>query len=514
MYIEQTRLKDSLKHVLLIITVILVLLSFAFAERDNSCGNTLWWDLNENGVLTITGQGAMENYSLYENQAPWYNHSDMIESVTIGEGVTSIGSYAFAYCTELKQVTLPSSLITIGTGAFESCSSMQTIIFPDQLVSVGSKAFNYCTELRTITIPVSLISIEERAFSGCFALTDFYVTNGNPAYKSIEGVLFSYDATEIIYYPSGRAGSYTIPNGVTSVSSNAFYYCSGLTEIHFPQSIISIGNSAFQSCNGLSTVIFNDGLKDIGESAFCYCTGLREITLPNSVENISNGTFRGCSALKSILIPRSSMSIGSFAFYGCSNLDSLIIENGVTSIGESAFYNCGNLKRLTLPVSINSIGDKAFYYCTNLEKVTIHNPNVFFGMKVFYGCSSRLFLYGISNSTTYEYALDNNCKFESITYSMEEPDFVFPENLTSIEAESLSGSKAMVVLIPDSVTSIGSRAFANCSKLVQIRIPASITIIPLDIFENIPVVQITIFGERGSAAENFANALGILFIGE
>ena len=496
----------------IVITVLLMINCLAFAKADNRCGDDLIWNLNEEGILSITGSGTMTDFSGFDHSAPWQSLSNTIVSVYIGEGVTSIGDNAFYGCTEIGDIILPDSLTTIGTKAFESCIGLHTINLPKNLISIGNEAFRYCSGLKVVFIPTSLTTIGEGAFNGCFALTDFLVSNDNPIFRSIDGVLFNTEGTILICYPQGRNGGYIIPDGVTTVSSYAFYSCMELNSIVFPDSIVSIEKMAFQSCSGLSTVTLRNGLKKIGEKAFCYCTGLREITFPDSVDIISDEAFRGCSSLNNVITPRNTVSIGSSAFSSCTSLTNFVMQIGVISIGDYAFYNCGKLKNLTIPASIKSIGNYAFYYCTSMEKITIRNGKVNFGMSAFYGCPSYMVLQGFSGSSTQIYARDNNLKFQAIDYDMEEPDFRFPEDLTIIDSESFSGTNAMVIDIPDNIVAIGNKAFANCTALMQIRIPASVTIIPEDIFDGIPFSQITIFGAANSAAETFANAKGILFI--
>ena len=161
--------------------------------QSGTCGKNLTWNLT-NGVLTISGTGAMDNWIFSE--APWYSYRDNITSVTIGNSVTSIGDEAFAYCSGLTSVTIPNSVASIGDDAFYYCSGLTSVTIPNSVTSIGSGAFAQCSGLTSVTIPNSVTSIEGGAFINCFGLT-----------------------------------SVIIGNSVTSLGVQAFCNCSGLTSI-------------------------------------------------------------------------------------------------------------------------------------------------------------------------------------------------------------------------------------------------------------------------------------------
>ena len=235
------------------------------------------------------------------------------------------------------------------------------------------------------------------------------------------------------------------------------------------------------------------------------------MTLPNGLTSIGDSVFKNCLALTSVTIPNSVTSIGDSAFYGCDSLTSVTIPNSVTSIGASAFYGCTGLTSVSIPSSVTSIGKYAFEECGALTMATVHNASATFGSEVFHYAASGFTLRGHSGSTAEAYANSNGYSFQAITTEMAAPDFTLPAAMTRIEAEAFSGAKMTVVYIPDGVTFLGSKAFANCLSLTQIRIPASITTIPPDTFQGITKSKLTIFGTPGSAAETFATNAGIKF---
>ena len=277
----------------------------ASAASSGNCGDSgsnVTWSLDDNGTLTISGSGKIEDCRSDIDQ-PWYSNRSDITSVVIEPGVTSIGSQAFYECSNLTSITIPSGLTSIGEQAFGNCTGLTSITIPSGFISIGdyafwnctgltsitiqngvtsigTGAFWNCTGLTSITIPSSVTSIGVNVFYNCTGLTDITVDSSNPSYCSESGVLFNKDKTTLIYYPLGKNGSYTIPDGVTAIGDYAFYYCSGLTSVTIPSSVTSIG-----------------------ESAFRHCTGLTSITIPNSVTSIVNLAFWDCDSLTIVYIP-------------------------------------------------------------------------------------------------------------------------------------------------------------------------------------------------------------------
>ena len=197
----------------------------------------------------------------------------------------------------------------------------------------GSSSSSYSNEYSgVVNIPESVTydgetypvtSIGTLAFGYCSGLTEINVDENNTAYSSIDGVVFNKSQTELVCYPGGKQGAYTIPNSVTSIGSKAFSGCSGLTSITIPSSVTSIGSKAFSGCSGLTSVTINSNA-------------------------IASKTYTSSSSMKDIfgeqvnqyVLGDSVKSIGGYAFYNCTGLTSIEIPNSVTSIGSSAFMLC------------------------------------------------------------------------------------------------------------------------------------------------------------------------------
>ena len=433
-----------MKKLLTLLLAVAASIGTMFAE-SGWCGDNLTWELTD-GVLTISGTGAMTDYSSSSSsRAQWYSNRSSIKSVVIEDGVTNIGDYAFYDCYGLNSVTIPYSVTSIGRAAFIVCTGLTSVTIPGSVTSIGSSAFYGCKGLTSITIPNSVTSIGEGAFYECTGLT-------SPVYNT----------HVFAYMPTSYSGAYTIPDGIESIAGGAFYECTDLTSVTIPNSVTNIGRSAFYSCSGLTSVTIPNSVTSIGENAFQYCTGLTSVvwnakncsnsgnfgsqvtsfTFGDEVEVIPASICAGMTNLTSITIPSSVTSIGESAFYSCSSLTSVTIPNSVTSIRDYTFYNCSSLTSVTIPNSVTNIGRSAFYSCSGLTSVTIPNSVTSIGDNAFRGCTG-LTSVTIGNSVT---SIGDNA-FRDCT------------GLTS-------------VTIPNSVTSIGVAAFYMCTGLTSVTIEA------------------------------------------
>ena len=200
-----------------------------------SCGENVNWVMTADGMLTISGTGAMADYEW--SGTPWASVCSEIKSVVIGDGVTSIGDYAFYDCGALTSVTIPDTVTVIGDGAFRGCSRLSGMTIPDSVTSIGKSAFRDCCKLTGLTIPDNVTSIGDHAFNGCNGLT-----------------------------------SVTLPTSVTRISAGMFYNCWSLSNVTIPNGVTSIGDSAFGKCTDLSSVTIPDSVTTIGRDAFYYCS--------------------------------------------------------------------------------------------------------------------------------------------------------------------------------------------------------------------------------------------------
>ncbi|MCD8001482.1 MAG: leucine-rich repeat domain-containing protein [Oscillospiraceae bacterium] len=304
--------------ILLLTLGLAALLSTAALADDaasGTCGDNLPW-IFDNGVLTISGEGEMENYSYYSySDVPWYSLRESITAVVIEDGVTSISDYAFYECSSLTSVVLPDSVTSIGSRAFSGCTSLASVTIPDSVTSIGdsafwgcssltgvtlpgsvtsigSSAFYYCSSLTSITIPSSVTSIEDAAFASCGSLTEIKVSEHNTIYCSTDGILFAKNMTELICYPAGKTEAfYAIPDGVSIIGDYAFFSCDSLTNVTIPSGVTYIGYAAFAYCHYLESMTIPDSVTYIGERVLGWCSCLTEILV--STENMVYGSVDG-----------------------------------------------------------------------------------------------------------------------------------------------------------------------------------------------------------------------------
>ncbi|MCU0782576.1 MAG: leucine-rich repeat protein [Verrucomicrobia bacterium] len=197
--------------------------------------------------------------------------------------VSSIGSNAFYYCTSLTSVTIPNSVTSIGDFAFFNCYNMTNVTIPNNVTSIGKEAFAACEKLMTgVTIPNSVTNIGYKAFSSCASLSAITVYPLNYFYSSVDGVLFNKSTNALIQCPGGKAGSYTVPNGVTSIGDLAFSDCASLTSVTIPNSVTSIGGVAFYYCTGLTGVYFQGNAPSMGTYVFYKTTNATIYCLPGT----------------------------------------------------------------------------------------------------------------------------------------------------------------------------------------------------------------------------------------
>ncbi|MCM1264527.1 MAG: leucine-rich repeat domain-containing protein [Butyrivibrio sp.] len=220
-------------------------------EQSGNLGKNLTWTLSEDGTLTISGTGDMDDYDGVSGQLPpWHGvgliDADLIKKVIIEEGVTSIGNEAFQNCTKLGSVDIPASVTSIGQYAFFHCGDLASINIPASVTSIGQYAFFRCGDLASINIPEGVTSIEEGAFTYCSNLANI-----------------------------------NIPEGVTSIGQFAFEYCSNLASITIPTSVTSIKAGAFDNCDKLTNVDYAGN-----ESAW------KSIKIDNNNESLLNSNIK------------------------------------------------------------------------------------------------------------------------------------------------------------------------------------------------------------------------------
>jgi hypothetical protein len=216
-------------------------------------------------------------------------------SYEIPLGTTTVGDNAFSSCIHLANVTIPNSVTSIGRAAFSSCENLTSIVLPDSITSIASHAFDFCTSLTASVIPSGVESIGAGVYFGCSSLGAISVSDNNPIYTGVDGVLFDKATNTLHTYPCGKSTtSYNIPNGTAAIGDFAFTFCDGLTSITIPDGVISIGEHTFSACDNLVSVSVPDSVNSIGFGSF---EGNKNLTL-NVVSNSYADTYATENALR------------------------------------------------------------------------------------------------------------------------------------------------------------------------------------------------------------------------
>ncbi len=439
-------------------------------------GDNLTWTLDSDGILTISGTGAMADYAFDNSNStstittPWYIYKSNIKSIVIGDGVTSIGNHAFYDCRDAIGITIPDSVASIGDMAFASCGRLTSIAVPNGIASIGEGAFYYCTGLESIAIPNSVTVIGDYAFRECSNLT-----------------------------------SITMPNNIASIGEGIFYRCNSLTDVAIPSSVKSIGDFAFNCCNSLTSIDIPSGVKNIGKEVFLGCSELSSVTMPDSITSLGDYAFDSCVGLTNITIPSSVTNIGYGTFYDCTSLNNVIFACDAPEIRDNAFTNVA--ATVKYPHTKNWPEDKLQDYGGTITWKAIAET-VASGT-----CGAE------GDNLTWTLDSDGVLTISGTGAMKDYPNEIgapwadFADDLTKVVIEegiTTIGASAFMycdnlteVVIPGTVTSIGSTAFLGCTSLTKFDIPEGVISVGGEAFGecnaleriNIPS-SLTSFGER------------------
>lgn len=296
---------------LLFVLLMMAMLSCAVAEDEPTlyeCGD-FYYILLEDGTAEISHVKLSSNHVTVPAELDGHivtsigtyafeYHTDLL-TVTLPDSITSIGYMAFSECFSLFSVKLPDGLLSIGDKAFFSCSALSSIDLPDRVISIGDHAFTCCDSLTLIRLPASVTTVEKNTFDQQL----IHVSPDNPVLTSIDGVLFNKVTKELIYYPRSKtAANYRIPQGIKSIGVSAFSNHPYLTSVTIPDSVTQIREEAFGSCSALSSIILPDSIVSIEDYAFACCYSLASINLPQSITYIGFEAFYYCDRLISITV--------------------------------------------------------------------------------------------------------------------------------------------------------------------------------------------------------------------
>lgn len=428
------------------------------------------WSLSTDGVLSISGNGDMPDFSAYSDQ-PWRALAASVKSVVISDGITRVGAHSFELLPALSSVSLPKSLTSIGESALERC---------------------YAVKL--VDVPSSVRTIERRAFADCWQLATY----------------------DIAY-----ASSY-----LTYIGDEAFAGCTSLTTTNIPQRLLHLGDGAYLGCASLNNIKLPDRLEYLGRSAFQSCTSLREINIPWQITSVPDFAFFGCTSLESVTFGRHLEKIGREVFLWCPALKTLNIPKGVTEMPDFTygFYYFNGEYRKYDGLSLSTASEVAADYARRhgLELILDDDAHVCADACPYCAlctsdceflncaekCPGHIFPItgtvcdGIAWSLSEDFVL-------TLTGSGEMPDFtydavpwikyrsgvktaVISDGIVNIGAYAFDSHENLrEVSLPDSVTRVGRKAFALCTSLESATLPDSISeIAPLAFFSTVSLKSI------------------------
>ena len=356
--------------------------SFASVE-SGTCGENVKWTLTRDGTLTISGTGAMADYSWYG--APWYGFRSQVKSVIMENGVTSIGADAFHGCTSLTSVTIPNGVTSIREYAFYNCTSLTSVTIPNSVTSIGDLAFFDCSSLTDVyyngygldwlavgghgEIPDSatvhfkddlygkgecgenvnwtLDASGTLTISGTGAMYDYdFIGDRNPAPWCANGL-------------NNRVRTVVVKKGITELGYNAFTECGELKKVTLPSGLKRIGSCAFISCYSLPELTIPATVTTIESNAFTHCDSIKTLTLPGGLKEIGDAACSQMESLSSVTLGKGITRLSPYMFNMCYALTSVTVPEGVTDIGSCAFRDCENLQTLRLPASLKTVGEAA-----------------------------------------------------------------------------------------------------------------------------------------------------------
>ena len=368
-----------------------------------------------------------------------------ITSLTVGDGVTSLGSNVCSDCVSLESVTIGNSVNSVQLNSFKGCTSLRSVSFGNSITTIAQYAFQNCSSLAgTLTLPVSLKTIGDYAFDGCSSLTgqlnihDNITSIGRECFKNcsqISMLSLGNSLTSVGQAAfngcSSISGSVSIPVSITELPDYCFQDCSSLEAVEIGEQVTAIGRYCFSGCSSLSgKITLPSKIKSLPENIFGDCIALVEVVMPEGLTTIGNNAFTGCRGLKTVEIPSTVSMVGQYAYYRCTGIESIVVKEGVKSLLQGAFYNCESLKTLELPESVTSISQSLCWQCYNLEHISMGSNVTSIGTRAFSECA----LLG---------------------------EVVIPDNVETIGEEAFSSNPYVTSLVVGkSVTTVGSYAFS------------------------------------------------------
>lgn len=489
--------------------------------------NNLATDNNLNGIVyvpeevqygsttyKVTGIDYLENRDIKEISLPGtikkiadrtFMNCKNLQTVKLGVGISYVSNEMFYNCTALQNISLPNSLQYISTTAFRGCTSLKSIQLPESLDSLGDYVFLDCESLSNIVLPKSLHAIGHSCFSGCNELSTIKVSPANPYFSTDGKAIFNKDKT--VLYTTIPLTSYNIPSTVRELESYAFSAQTDMTSITMPEGLTSIGRSAFSSCYKLEQLVIPSTVRSIDAGAFHGCSALNKINIPQGIKSLADGVLSN-SGIKTLDIPSSVNYIGKRAFSKCKSLLSINLPDGLTLLNYGLFEECEQLSDIQIPSTVTTIKENAFNGCKALKTITLPaslstlENEPYSGSGIFSGCSALKSILVEAGNKYFESdgtALYNKTKDTLICFPRGVTDVVVPQSVKTIGRKAFFGCDSLQnIMFDDGVSDlvIEERAFEKCKNINKFVITSAIKEVKYDAFKDAHINQLIITTTR------------------
>ncbi len=501
----------------------------AATTASGSCGTDLSWKLTDDGTLTISGTGLLEEYVLV-NFVPWYEYKESVKTVIIEDGVENVCKYAFYEFTNLERVIIGNSVTKIGERAFYHCKNLTRVEIPASVTKLEYDAFSGCTNLKRIIFKGNAPSFHNYTFYEVTAIACYPAGDGTWTEDKRDhyaGVIdwVAYGPNGII--AEGKCGdtlkwTLTTDGNLSIIGKGAMYGYSDsgspwYSYSIFPQKLFidngvtSIGDYAFQNLDGLTHVTIPDSITIIGKSAFWGCDRLAGVTIPDSVTSIGNSAFRACESLTDIVIPDSVTTLDRYAFYGCVNLNKITFEGNAPLFGSNIFgkvtatvYYPVNYNTWTADVMQNYGGKITWTSYLRVIASGTCGENLTWRLTP----DGTLTISGTGQMYDYGFSSPNEPPWKDNRISIK--TVIIEDGVTTIGNYAFYNHANLTnVMMPNTLVSIGDSAFDRCTGLTNVTIPASVTKIDKEAFRYCPSLLAIIVQEDNTHYSSDQN--GVLF---
>lgn len=420
-------------------------------------------------------------YSINNDRGPFQNTN--ISTVTFEEGITTIASHLFGGLTSLKSIEIPDTVTTIEDGAF-AYSGLESIVIGEHVTKIENHAFEKCENAVSLDLGANLEELGGQAFYGCSGITEVTIP------KSLKkSDCYSISEEKGPFQDSGIT-TVTFEDKTTAIAPYLFAGVTNLKSIEIPDTVTTIGKFAFYA-SGLKSVQIGEYVTRIEQGAFQKCEELAEVKLNDYVEFLGREAFADCPKITGIHIPATLTEAETDLFekkgpFANTGITEVTFEEGIKVIANNLFQSIPTLETIDIPSTVEKIGNYAFKNCTALKGVDITWSVFEIGRGAFGGCTALEAIHIPDNVDTIGKEAFMDCTSLS--------DVKLSERLTVIEEKMFDGDKALnSITIPNSVTEIKEDAFNGCSSLTQFHTTGSVSQVKSGAFKNTGFTAITVW---------------------